>query len=449
MLAIIGMSPGNSYFKDREVAFLLRETIKRYGKTAIMVADIPAISTYQAMWYTPSKARSKAVLNGNNLKNRTKRIINDLGIQDENIIIVNRDLDIKDNPAYLEKFASVLTLYQTNNNFQKSVNKTSQEVLDKNGKEYTSEDIQQATHYLLSEIAFLEYAPLFFKTPKIAYIYHKNRRIYEDYIAWIFDGTPKWYLDFILLEAPHETYLPLVNRNKTRLEIVQERGIINCSFVPYYEQFTIDNEWNYSGVFFDIIGHIAQKNNLQLKFVEQTGYGTLTQRLITWDIDIFCSPTWPTAIRKLEMFFSVSLFESNIFAYINTNSPYAAQELVALQENPYLRIAVKENDIHYELAQKYFPHARLVRVPQLSHIEEVITFVLDQRADMTFREDKLVNNYLKQHNISATQLTKKDSHHAPIATYNNCYALPRGEFDFKKLIDDGIDTYRNSHTYQQ
>ncbi len=36
---IIWMSPWNSYFKDKEVAFLLRETIHKFWKCAIMVAE--------------------------------------------------------------------------------------------------------------------------------------------------------------------------------------------------------------------------------------------------------------------------------------------------------------------------------------------------------------------------------------------------------------------------
>lgn len=43
------MSPGNSYFKDKEVAFLLKEVIRKFDKAVVMVADIPAISTYLAM----------------------------------------------------------------------------------------------------------------------------------------------------------------------------------------------------------------------------------------------------------------------------------------------------------------------------------------------------------------------------------------------------------------
>ncbi len=71
---IIGMSPGNSYFKDKEVRYLLQKVISMYGRVAILIADIPAIATYQALGYPKNKARSKAVLKGNNLKNRVLRL---------------------------------------------------------------------------------------------------------------------------------------------------------------------------------------------------------------------------------------------------------------------------------------------------------------------------------------------------------------------------------------
>jgi hypothetical protein len=39
------------------------------------------------------------------------------------------------------------------------VNETSMGVLQNSGKDFTEESIEQAVHYLLSEIAFLEFAP--------------------------------------------------------------------------------------------------------------------------------------------------------------------------------------------------------------------------------------------------------------------------------------------------
>jgi hypothetical protein len=71
-----------------------------------------------------------------------------------------------------------------------------------------------------------------------------------------------------------------------------------------------------------------------------------------------------------------------------------------------LRIAVRENDITDELAEQYFPHAILVRVPQLSKIEEMTQFVLDEKADMTFRDSVLVEKYLDSQNLDHDCLKK-------------------------------------------
>lgn len=89
VLPIIGMSPGNSYFKNKEIAHLLRETIKKYDQALVMVADVPATSTYEAMWYSPDRASRKARLQWNWLKNKTKTIIDTMGIDSSKVIIVD------------------------------------------------------------------------------------------------------------------------------------------------------------------------------------------------------------------------------------------------------------------------------------------------------------------------------------------------------------------------
>jgi tRNA-dependent cyclodipeptide synthase len=80
---------------------------------------------------------------------------------------VNRDQDIKENSAYLVAYASVTQLYNTSSKFKSSVDTTSASVLHNAGQELTDENVQQATHYLLSEIAFLEFAPDYFGVNKI------------------------------------------------------------------------------------------------------------------------------------------------------------------------------------------------------------------------------------------------------------------------------------------
>jgi hypothetical protein len=139
------------------------------------------------------------------------------------------------------------------------------------------------------------------------------------------------------------------------------------------------------------------------------------------------------------MFFSKSLFQSNIFAYIHSKSAYSKKDLITLKQDKKLRIAVKENDIHHDIAKEFFPNARLIRVPQLSDISEVLKFVIDNRADMTFWEDKLVDKYIQVNKLSPDIITKKSfTKNQPIVIYDNCFAFPWGEFELKRVVDEHI-----------
>jgi hypothetical protein len=61
------------------------------------------------------------------------------------------------------------------------------------------ESIKIAIHYLLSEIAFLEFAPAFLNYEKVVYVYHKNWPVYEDYISGKFDNIVKSHLGFVIV----------------------------------------------------------------------------------------------------------------------------------------------------------------------------------------------------------------------------------------------------------
>lgn len=161
---IIGMSPGNSYFKDEQVDYLLHTTIDRYGKAAILIADIPAIATYMAYGYSENEARNKAIPKGNNLKNRSKRIVENLGISDK-VHIIDWANEVENNPDYQAAYGKIKDLYNTSPDFKKAVDETTAIVLE--GSDYDipnmEQSIQIANHYLLAELAFLDYSPTFFE----------------------------------------------------------------------------------------------------------------------------------------------------------------------------------------------------------------------------------------------------------------------------------------------
>jgi len=197
---VIGMSPGNSYFKDDVVKSLLKKVIEKYGKAAILIPDIPAISTYIALGYPENRARrDKALPQGNNLRNKVLRAMADLGYGSDIVRIIDWSLEIKDNPIYQEKYTQVLNLYNSNNAFQEEVNNTTRNVLTVSDSTPDISAIKVAIHYLLSEFAFMEFSLPLLKSENVTYIYHKEWLVYEWYISGKFDGVMRKYLGFEII----------------------------------------------------------------------------------------------------------------------------------------------------------------------------------------------------------------------------------------------------------
>lgn len=198
ILPIIGMSPGNSYFQPEIITILIQEILNKYGYAVIVVPDIPAISTYEAMGYSLSKARTKAVSRGNNLKNRTHRSLEQCAVPDELVYILNWKEDIQAHPLYLESYNKIIKLFENNNKFRNEILDTTRAVLKGSGKEIIDmeKSLLKGSEYILSEFAFLEICPELFSSNETRFIYHRDWPAYQNYISGKFDDVQKGYLSF-------------------------------------------------------------------------------------------------------------------------------------------------------------------------------------------------------------------------------------------------------------
>lgn len=435
---IIGMSPGNSYFKDEEVRYLLQQVVQRYGRTAILIADTPAISTYLAFGYPQTKARNKAILKGNNLKNRTRRIMQDLGFSEGIVHIIDWEKEVETNESYKSMYKHVLDLYTSNAAFTRSVDQTTRAVLENSGHEYADDAVKTAIHYLLSELAFLEFAPAFLQSKNIAYVYHKNWPVYEDYIAGSFDGQPKLHLNFILLEHPSETYVsiegnePSTDTHGTSYERMMRTKSIRASYEDYSPAFMTDAKTTeHSGIFHDILKRFTEENDMTLRFTEETGYGVIVEGLNSMRFDIFASTVWPTPERVAAASFSDAVYFSEVHMWMREGAA------VRPSDNSNFRIAIKENDISHSIALADFPAARLVYVPQLADPVAVLAFVAEGKADATFAEPYLASVFNNTSSVKVMPVSKE-----PLRRYPNTFMFRQGENELKNLLDTAIQRYK-------
>lgn len=438
---IIGMSPGNSYFKDEEITYLLKTSIERFGRVAILIADIPAISTYIALGYTENRARrDKAIPKGNALKNRVRKVMKQLGYADELVKIIDWEKEIQSNDGYLKEYQKIEQLYKANTNFRKSANSTTQTVLESAGKQI--ENLEKATeigvHYLLSELAFLNFAPSFFCVNKAIYIYHKNWPVFEDYISGKFDNVVKPELDFFLLENPYETFNPTwdleeneVDQFANTFNRIKKTKTIRIGFNEYVPAFIQIAPNKFSGIFYEIIMEIATAQKWQVIFTEETGYGVIIDGLESNRFDLFGSTVWPTPERLAKADFSIPLYQSNVYAWVRAGFDKTNDEI---KRDESIRVAIKENDISDSLANVNFPTNRRVRVPQLSNTVGLLQSVADNKADFTFAEPNLIDCFNKTSKIKLVASSKE-----AIEVFDNCFMFKRGEKEFKKFLNEKLE----------
>ena len=444
---IIGMSPGNSYFKDEEVKFLIENIVKRFGKVAILIADIPAISTYVAFGYSQKRARrDKAVPQGNLLRNRVKRAIVQLGYSDEKVRVVDWENDVEKNPTYQKTYKKVKKMYDSNSKFTEAADNTTLGVLksSKRGIPDLKKDTKIAVHYLLSEIAFLEWAHKLLKVKKVSYVYHKNWKVYEDYIAGKFDSEIRKHMDFILLENPWETFNPIwgledeedLKKYNSALKRVNETKILRVAFSNYPPALTYDYQFdNFSGIFYEVLVMIARKYKWQIRMSEETGYGVVVDGLNNDRFDVFASPVWPIPQRKEKANPSKSLYSSEVFPWIRDDFKHKNLN------NEKLRVAIKENDISDYIANKSFSKARRVFVPQLDSILELLKFVADDKADFTFTEKAIVQVFNESSSKKLVQGTK-----TPVEKFENTFLFKFKDDSLKDIFNKEVEAMKSNGT---
>jgi polar amino acid transport system substrate-binding protein len=437
-LAIIGMSPGNSYFKDFEVRFLLQESIERFGRCAVMVADVPAIATYMALGYERGRARNKAIPKGNNLKNRTRRLAESLGYTEEQVRIIDWAEEVESNPGYRRPYEKVREKYASIPAFADSVRKTTHEVLGNSGRSLSDAEAatDNATHYLLSELAFMEFAPEFFASRRVCYLYHRNWQVYEDYISGRYDSVPKPHLDFLLLEAPYETY---EKRHSPEIDAggilhdtysrVMQSGILRAAYAEYPPVIQREGD-HFSGIFYEIFTGFAKKHDLKIEWAEETGYGVVIEGLAEGRFDIFGSVVWPTTKRHTKAGLSRPLYFSDVGVWVRADSPLACADWIDLND-PQYRIAVTDGDITHDICLTDFTFAKWIRVPQLGRVKALLDFVADGRADATIAERMTYEAYA----AGLSHRLVNIAHDKPIRRYPNCFLVVKHQNDFLDVLN--------------
>jgi polar amino acid transport system substrate-binding protein len=193
-----------------------------------------------------------------------------------------------------------------------------------------------------------------------------------------------------------------------------------------------------SGIFVDVMEAVAKNLNLRIEWTTETGWGSMIEGLQSGKYDAICSPVWANSTRARQADFSTALYYSAIGAYVRKGDHRFA-DLSKIDDHG-VKIAMIDGEMSSIIAHSDFSHATEVSLPQLSDDSTLLLDVQTKRADVTFVEPAVAEQYLAKNPGTIENITPGH----PIRIFPNTIMFRIGEPKLKAMLDVAIDEQLNA-----
>ena len=161
--AVIGVSPGNSYFSAQRIIDLARWGVENFREVDLVYTDLYVAEMYEALGYRADDAKRKAVKNLRGVRAKVNGAVETVGPMGGRLR-AHAVSEFRENSAYRKIHGHIRTLLDTDPEFRETCGELvssflSSKVLD--GKESTERQREVCLEYICAE------APLFLDSPAI------------------------------------------------------------------------------------------------------------------------------------------------------------------------------------------------------------------------------------------------------------------------------------------
>jgi len=220
---------------------------------------------------------------------------------------------------------------------------------------------------------------------------------------------------------------------------VLNSGVIHCAYATYPPGLVKDpNTQKVSGAFADVVESAAAGLGLKVEWTTEVGWGSMIEGLEADRYDMVCGPVWANSTRARLADFGAPIYYSAIGAYVRKGDHRFTN--LALINDPKVKIATIDGEMSSIIAASDFPKASQVSLPQLSDNSQMLLNVQSGRADVTFVETIVADQYLA-HNPGTIENLNLDH---PIRVFPTTVMFRKGEPKLKSMMDVAIQEQINA-----
>lgn len=212
---------------------------------------------------------------------------------------------------------------------------------------------------------------------------------------------------------------------------VLETGKIRVAYVTAPPAVRKDaNSGALSGIFVDALSLAARNLGVEAQWTEEVGWGTMIEGLKADKYDLVCTTVWPNGSRARQAQFTTPLYFTPIGVYVRKGDNRFTGNLRAVNSKN-TRVATIDGEMAEMIARNRFPEARIVSLPQLTDITQMLLQVAEGKADITFAMTSDGERFLKANPGTLENIAYQN----PIQVFPCCYMLRKDQPEFKEMLN--------------
>jgi ABC-type amino acid transport substrate-binding protein len=231
-----------------------------------------------------------------------------------------------------------------------------------------------------------------------------------------------------------------IENNTSVYHKVLEDKSIHVGYISYPPGFSKDpNTGEFSGIMYDVLMKIGDNLELKIDFVEEVGWGTMIEAVRSGKVDLVCTGLWPNSTRGKFVDFTYPIYFSPIKAYVKSGNKKFDGNLKAVNSKN-VKIATIDGEMTSIIALFDFPTAIQEALPQNSDVSQVLLNVTQGKADITFVEPYIANQYLNYNPGSIEEVANVE----PLRVFPNVMMLQKGDVKFQSMLNIAIEELANN-----
>ena len=188
------------------------------------------------------------------------------------------------------------------------------------------------------------------------------------------------------------------------------------------------------------MGIDREELNLKINWSNPISWGEVTGIVNSNKIDVFCGTLWPDAGRRNTMLLSRSFMYTPLYLFSRADDKRFDNNYEAIND-PKIRTTGQDGDITAVLFNSKFPKATNANISATSQSNDRLLNLVSNKGDVIITQVNEANLYMKSNPGKIRRVAGP-----PIAVMSNNFAMSRGEYQLKTMIDGALNDLINDGT---